>query len=289
MPSVCGFTYGKNLVRLNYPIVESIRSILPICDEFVFLCGKSEDGTRDLIQSIDPRIQIHDSEWVPITAGGEVFRIEGNKSLQLAEKTKCDWGMFLFADEVIHEKELPTLRATMDEYASTPGVKALMHRVLQFSFDYQSIDTWMFRKVCRPMKLDGTVEFYGDGCGPGLKGGHPKRDYFNKEQLGNYVRWANTRLFHYGWVKSPEELATKFEWIKELYWGQQNKQQQESNLKRRFGPAFTSKYYALKNYRDTHPATMAARIAAHPQIDPRRNRWFSPRFYWECLNHGLKL
>jgi len=159
MASVCGFAYGKNLVRLDYPIAESIRSILPICDEFVFMDGHSEDGTVDLVRSIDPRIQVHFTEWAELTKGGEVFRLEGNKALAQAEKTGCDWGMFLFADELIHENELPTLKARMDEFAEVDEVKALLLRVLNFAFDYRSIDPWMFRKVCRPMKLDGSVEF----------------------------------------------------------------------------------------------------------------------------------
>jgi hypothetical protein len=61
-----GFTFVRNAVRLDYPVVESISSILPIVDEFIVNVGPDEDGTLDLIRSIrDPRIKIIQSQWNP--------------------------------------------------------------------------------------------------------------------------------------------------------------------------------------------------------------------------------
>ncbi|MBM3912615.1 MAG: glycosyltransferase family 2 protein, partial [Sphingomonadales bacterium] len=42
---VSGFTFIRNAVLLDYPILEAIRSILPLCDEIVVAVGKSEDET----------------------------------------------------------------------------------------------------------------------------------------------------------------------------------------------------------------------------------------------------
>jgi hypothetical protein len=44
---VAGFSFIKNAVINDYPVVEAITSILPICDEFVIAVGKSDDGTLD--------------------------------------------------------------------------------------------------------------------------------------------------------------------------------------------------------------------------------------------------
>ncbi|MBM3924163.1 MAG: glycosyltransferase family 2 protein, partial [Sphingomonadales bacterium] len=61
---VSGFTFIRNAVLLDYPILEAIRSILPLCDEIVVAVGKSEDDTLQLIQSLDdPRIRILHTEW----------------------------------------------------------------------------------------------------------------------------------------------------------------------------------------------------------------------------------
>jgi hypothetical protein len=50
---VVGFSFIRNAVKFDYPIVESITSILPICDEFIIALGNSDDNTEDLIKSID--------------------------------------------------------------------------------------------------------------------------------------------------------------------------------------------------------------------------------------------
>ena len=56
---VSGFTFIRNAVRYDYPIVEAIRSILPLCDEVVVAVGRSEDGTRGLIEGMgEPRVRV---------------------------------------------------------------------------------------------------------------------------------------------------------------------------------------------------------------------------------------
>ena len=52
---VTGFSFIKNALIYDYPIVEAIRSILPICDEFIVAVGKSEDKTIELISEIDKK------------------------------------------------------------------------------------------------------------------------------------------------------------------------------------------------------------------------------------------
>ena len=50
---VTGFSFVKNALLYEYPVVESIRSILPLCDEFVIAVGKSDDGTLQLIEEMN--------------------------------------------------------------------------------------------------------------------------------------------------------------------------------------------------------------------------------------------
>lgn len=47
---VCGFTFIRNAEKYDFPIVEAITSILPICDKFVVAVGESEDNTRAIIK-----------------------------------------------------------------------------------------------------------------------------------------------------------------------------------------------------------------------------------------------
>ena len=63
---ISGFSFVRNGIKLYYPIVESIKSILPICKEFVITVGESDedDTTKEKILEInDPKIRIIDTRW----------------------------------------------------------------------------------------------------------------------------------------------------------------------------------------------------------------------------------
>ena len=106
---VSGFSFCRNAVLYDYPVVESIRSILPIVDEFVVNVGRCDDGTLDLIRSIgDPKIRIVESVWdETLRKNGLVYSQQTNLAL-----SHCtgDWAFYIQADEVIHEFEDAYLR-----------------------------------------------------------------------------------------------------------------------------------------------------------------------------------
>ena len=45
---VSGFTFVRNVVKYDYPVVESIRSVLPVVDEFIVNVGRCDDGTLEM-------------------------------------------------------------------------------------------------------------------------------------------------------------------------------------------------------------------------------------------------
>lgn len=49
---VAGFTFIRNAVQFDYPVIEAITSVLPLCDEFVVAVGQSDDDTLALIEGI---------------------------------------------------------------------------------------------------------------------------------------------------------------------------------------------------------------------------------------------
>ena len=56
---VTGFTFIRNALIYDYPIREAIRSVLPLCDEFLVAVGQSDDKTLELIHDIgSPKIRI---------------------------------------------------------------------------------------------------------------------------------------------------------------------------------------------------------------------------------------
>ncbi|MCK6693879.1 MAG: glycosyltransferase family 2 protein, partial [Thermoanaerobaculia bacterium] len=75
-----GFTFIRNALLYDYPVVEAITSILPVCDYFVVAVGKSDDGTLDLIRGIgDAKIHILETVWDDtLREGGRVLAEETN-------------------------------------------------------------------------------------------------------------------------------------------------------------------------------------------------------------------
>ena len=47
---VTGFTFIRNTLVYDYPIPEAVRSVLPLCDEYLLPYGQSNDSTLQLIQ-----------------------------------------------------------------------------------------------------------------------------------------------------------------------------------------------------------------------------------------------
>ena len=62
--SISGFTFIRNGVGLGFPFEASIRSLLPLVDEFVVAVGKGEDDTLARVKAInDPKIRIIETLW----------------------------------------------------------------------------------------------------------------------------------------------------------------------------------------------------------------------------------
>ena len=298
--SVCGFSFGRNVYKLGYPVEESIRSVLPVCDQFIFVAGDSSDGTAERIAALDPKIRVIDSVWEDIKQDGGAMRVEANKAMDAATATGCTWGFHIQCDEVIHEDDLPMIRAAMDHWADDPEVKALMFRFLHFILDYQTVNPWGFHKACRIVRLDGSCEMVGDSCGPGLRPGHNHsktnpRAYLDKHHLGGHVRWAANparrfggpvaRLFHYVWVRPTLQLDAKYQAIGAVYWGDKSAAERAQIQDRRLG-GIMRKYPLYKKFRATHPAVMASRIEGYPIFQRCVNRWLNPHFYAEIMRHG---
>ncbi len=273
-------------------------SVLGLCDRFVFALGDSDDDTRQRVAKISPKIEIVDTVWPDVQVDGAVLGIEANKALAAAQATGCTWGFYIQADEVVHQDDHAAIQAAMDHWVDHPTVKALLFRYLHFVLDYQTTDPWMYHKASRVVRLDGSCQIFGDACGPGLRDyrGPINDGYLDKQHLGHHVRWARdpaggwgarkARIFHYGWVKTRQELDEKFQMVEKLWWGTLDPAELQRRKGNKFG-RFIDRYPILKNFTATHPALMGPRIQSHPPYAAKRNRWLNPRFYAEVIRHGF--
>ena len=132
---VSGFTFLRNGQKLGYPFVASIRSILPIVDEFVVALGPCDDNTEKMLRDIgDPKIRIIPTQWnerIQPDYSVKGFVYGQQKSIALFNCTG-DWAFYLEADEAVHENDLPKIRAVMEKHLSDPRVEALAFDYLHF-------------------------------------------------------------------------------------------------------------------------------------------------------------
>jgi len=102
---ITGFSFIKNAIKYQYPVVEALQSILPLCDEVIVAVGDSDDGTRELVASIDQKkVKIIDTVWnEEFREGGRVLAVETDKAFN-AISSDSDWCFYIQGDEVLHEQ-----------------------------------------------------------------------------------------------------------------------------------------------------------------------------------------
>lgn len=241
---ISGFTIARNVIKFNYPIMESIQSILPLCDEFIVNVGDSEDDTLGLIRSIgSDKIRIIQNTW-DFSQGAEVLSYQTNLALK---ECSGDWAFYLQSDEVIHEDDHRKLIRIMQKYLNDEKVDTLRFRWFHFYGSYfrYRVDRGWYQKQDRIIRNNGEVESFGDAFGFKRKDEQP-------------LRRKNTKcfLYHYGWVHSQQmmtERRVNAEAIgfTELIDDERTEKYDYGNLNR--FPA----YFGM------HPAVMRERIAGH--------------------------
>ena len=197
---VTGFSFIRNAIRNDYPIVEAISSILPICDEFVIAHGNSEDDTLGLLKSIgSPKLRVIQTEWdESLREGGRVFAAETNKAFA-AITADTDWAFYIQGDECVHEKYLNTIRREMEENLDDSRVEGLLFRYKHFygSYDYYAHSRRWYRREIRVLRYLPGVHSYRDAQG------------FRIHERKLRVKQIDAAIYHYGWVKPPEGLTGK--------------------------------------------------------------------------------
>ena len=247
---VSGFTFVRNAIKFDYPIMEAITSILPVCDEMIVAVGNSDDATLALIKSINsPKIKIIQTIWDDtLREGGKVLAIETNKALA-ALSPNSDWYFYIQGDEVVHEQYLPNIQKAMQDNLNDPKVEGLLFKYLHFYGSYQYVadaQRW-YRQEIRIIRNQGNITSYRDAQG--------FRTIDNKKLS---VKWIDAFVYHYGWVKSPEIQKEKMK-SSINFW---TTDEESVEVKKHYEDNFDySEIDSLTNFNGTHPAVMQTRIA----------------------------
>jgi hypothetical protein len=243
---VCGFTFVKNAVKLDFPLVESIRSALPLCEKFIVILGDCNDGTRELIQSIgSSKIQIIDSVWDESQkSGGRVYALETDKAFQ-AVAEEFDWCLYIQADELLHEKDYPIIQAAIDKWHDSTEVEGLLFKYHHFygSYDYVGNSRKWYRNEIRLIRNDKSIQSYRDAQG------------FRKNGRKLSVMPVDACIYHYGWVRPPAVMQQKCNVVKQYYSG-------EAADHEVYDFDYEQSFDSLKRFEGTHPQVMKQRIDA---------------------------
>ena len=206
---VTGFTFIRNAVKYDYPIVEAITSILPLCDDFVVAVGNSDDETLSLIQQIDPvKIKIVETVWDEnLREGGRVLAVETDKAFQSVED-KADWCFYIQGDEVVHEKYHLTIKAEMIRWKDDAKIDGLLFHYKHFygSYDYVAISSSWYKNEIRIIRNNKRIFSYRDAQGF-------RKD--NNKMLN--VKAIEAYIYHYGWVKPPKNMQLKQRYFQKLW------------------------------------------------------------------------
>lgn len=244
---VSGFSFIRNAVKFDYPIVEAITSILPICDEFIVAIGNSEDETESLIKSIgSDKIKIIHTTWDDsLREGGRVLAVETDKAFQ-AIANDSDWCFYIQGDECVHEKYLPVVKQAMLDNLNNKNVEGLLFDYLHFygSYDYVGTSKRWYRNEIRVIRNNKKISSYKDAQG------------FRIENRKLNVAKIKAEIFHYGWVKHPSKQQEKAKSFNKLW---HDDQWMKNNI-----PDVNEFDYsnidALKVFEGTHPQVMRKRI-----------------------------
>jgi hypothetical protein len=243
---ISGFTFIRNGVKFDYPFEESLRSLLPVVDELVVNVGVGEDETLARVRALaaaNPKIRIFESVWdESLRAGGAILAQQTNLAMA---QCQGEWGLYLQADEVLHEEDYPAIREAFARAAERPEVEGLLFDYVHFYGDFfvVNLNPSAYRREVRAVRLRHGIESWKDAQGFRLKrNGQP-------EKL-RVIR-AHARIFHYGWVRPPEVMREKTQAMDKLYHGEGEGTGDNYRYKR---------IYGLERFAATHPTVMEKRV-----------------------------
>lgn len=261
---VCGFTFIRNAIKFDYPVVEAIQSVLPLCDHFIVAVGNSEDDTLNLIRQIDSdKIEIVESIWNDaLREGGRVLADETNKVFDRIP-SEYDWCFYIQADECVHEKFLPEIKKSMEDHLHDPRTEGLLFHYKHFygSYDFTADSRRWYRNEIRIIRNDKHIRSYKDAQG------------FRKDGRKLQVKRVNASIYHYGWVRPPAIMKSKDLSFNRMYhsdeWINEVKKPEISEFD-------YSEIDSLKAFTEEHPAVIQKRIHSMNwkfNFDPSRKKF----------------
>ncbi len=248
-----GFTLVRHGVEFDFPFKESLLSLLPLVDELVVNVGIGRDSTLTELQILrdthpeGQKLKLFESDWglddPEKKRGGLILSEQTNLALS---HTTGDWCVYLQADEVLHEDDLAILKAELNSLRARPDIDALVFQYRHFygSYDIVQDTRSAYRREVRAIRKSSGAKSIGDAQSFRGPTGEKLRAVLSK-----------ARIFHYGWVRPPEAMREKTQFMDSLYHGGSGSEPSVTGDNHRY-----KRFWGLKRYLASHPAVMKNRI-----------------------------
>jgi hypothetical protein len=234
-----GFSLLRNGVKYDYSFKESLLSLKPLTEEIYLALDKGEDSTETEILKF-PFIKIIPSSWDMGLKQGKVLSCETNKALDaLKAEHKTGWGIYLQADEVLHEDDYELIKKDI-ELAEEQGCDAVSFRYLHFwqTHHHLAIAKNWYPTEIRAIKLNSNIVSWGDA-----------------QSFKNYTKvfFTEARIYHYGHVRVQEIYESKMKDMSAMY-------DSDAKLSKYYNEKDRDKKYPTLLYFGIHPKVMKERI-----------------------------
>ncbi|MDD4974601.1 MAG: hypothetical protein PHY93_09650 [Bacteriovorax sp.] len=243
MPKISGFTFIKNGLTLGYPILESVLSIEPICDEVIINVGFEDaeltidDGTYKYLTDRlkDPKYKFIKSWWDPtIKKSGVILSQQTNIALNACTGDYCQ---YIQGDECIHEDDLKYILAGVEEMEKDPRIDGLIFNYMHF---YGNVDTYkytrnLYRREVRLIRNHKGIKSWLDAQG-----------FRNADDTKIRARLISARIFHYGWSRAEQVMKNKVK-VFDTFYHEKERDVKEFQYERNWG---------LTKFTKTHPRVM---------------------------------
>ncbi|MGH7607135.1 MAG: hypothetical protein ACREME_07330, partial [Gemmatimonadales bacterium] len=205
-----------------------------------------------LVASVrDPRVRILDTEW-DFTKKNLMLSIETQRAM---DACRGAWGIYIQADEVLHESGARILAERIAEWDADRRVEGLLVKYLHFygAFDRIATSRRWYRREVRCIRLGRDIRPY-----QGAQGFRVGPQYRKIR-----ARATGAEMFHYGWARPARAIKEKLEVSKTIYpWGKERLEKEKARDHLAWIPL-------LRPFTGTHPAAARDWLAERAH-DPAR-------------------
>jgi hypothetical protein len=186
----------------------------------------------------------------------------GQETLKAMQACRGSWGIYIQADECLHEDGARILKETLAACDGDERVEGLLVKYLHFygGFDTVASSRRWYRREVRCMRLGKDIRPYQGAQGFRVGPEHRKIR----------ARITDAVMFHYGWARPARAIKEKLEVSKTLYPWQQPRLEQEK------ARGYLDWIPLLKPFTGQHPRAAREWVAARAH-DPERV--IGPRFF----------